>query len=152
MPTDTQTLKYNFDSHQYEATIDGVKTKLNITLDNELGSHQEAQIFLRQASDRLHTWLYSYIRKEGVRVVEKRIADNFVPTAYGLPYREGVERAIYAQIEYMLNFDGDLEAQAEGDKDKMIATEAAQILHYYGIAHKGAWAELINPNEFRVGY
>jgi hemolysin activation/secretion protein len=152
MPTDTQTLKYNFDSHQYEATIDGVKTKLNVNLDSELGSYKEAEVFLRQASDRIYTWLYSYVRREGVRILEKRIADNFVPNAYGLPYREGIERAIYAQIEYMINFDGDLEAQAEGDKDKLVGTEPRQILHYYGLAHKGAWAEVLTPEEFRVGY
>lgn len=152
MPTDTQTLKYNYDSHQYEATIDGVKTKLNVNLDADLGSYKEAEIFLRQASDRLYTWLYSYIRREGVRILEKRIADDFVPDAYGLPYREGIERSIYAQIEYMLNFDGDLEAEAEHDKDKLVGTAAKQVLHYYGIAHKGAWAEVVNPNEFRVGY
>jgi len=152
MPFDTQTLVYNIDTHQYFATIDGVKTKLNVNLDQDLGSYKEAEVFLRQASDRLYTWLYGYIRLEGVRILEKRIADNFAPEQYGLPYREGIERALYAQIEYMLNFDGDLQAQAEGDKDKMVGSEARQILHYYGIAHKGAWAEVLETNEFRVGY
>lgn len=152
MPLDTQTLKYNMASHQYEATIDGVKTSLNVNLDQELGSYKEAEVFLRQASNRLYTWLYSYIRREGVRVLEKRIADNFTPTTYGLPYREGIEKALYAQIEYMLNFDGDLEAQAKSDKDILVGIEAKQILHYYGLAHKGAWAEVIEVSEFRVGY
>jgi hypothetical protein len=152
MPFDTDTLKYNIESHEYFATIDGVKNKLNVNLDKELGSYKEAEVFLRQASDRVYRWLYSYIRREGVRIVEKRIADNFVPTQYGLPYREGMENAIYAQIEYMLNFDGDLEAQAQGDKDMLCSTEAKQILHYYGLAHKGPWADFIDPTEFRVGY
>jgi len=152
MPFDTDTLKYNIESHEYFATIDGVKNKLNVNLDKELESYKEAEVFLRQASDRVYRWLYSYIRREGVRIVEKRIADNFVPTQYGLPYREGMENAIYAQIEYMLNFDGDLEAQAQGDKDMLCSTEAKQILHYYGLAHKGPWADFIDPNEFRVGY
>jgi hypothetical protein len=152
MPFDTDTLKYNIESHEYFATIDGVKNKLNVNLDKELGSYKEAEVFLRQASDRVYRWLYSYIRREGVRIVEKRIADNFVPTQYGLPYREGMENAIYAQIEYMLNFDGDLEAQAQGDKDMLCSTESKQILHYYGLAHKGPWADFIDPTEFRVGY
>ena len=152
MPFDTDTLKYNIESHEYFATIDGVKNKLNVNLDKELGSYKEAEVFLRQASDRVYRWLYSYIRREGVRIVEKRIADNFVPTQYGLPYREGMENAIYAQIEYMLNFDGDLEAQAQGNKDMLCSTEAKQILHYYGLAHKGPWADFIDPTEFRVGY
>lgn len=152
MPTDTSALIYNFESHQYEATIDGVKNKLNVDLARELGSHKEAEVFIRQASSRVYTWLYSYVRREGIRIIEKRIADNFTPDVYGLPYREGVERAIYAQVEYMLNFDGDLEAQAEGDKDKLISTEARQVLHLYSIAHKGAWAELLEPSQFRVGY
>lgn len=152
MPFDTQTLKYNMATHQYEATIDGVKSKFNVNLDQELTSYQEAEVFLRQASDRLYNWLYAYIRKEGIRVLEKRIADNFTPTTYGLPYREGIEKALYSQIEYMLNFDGDLEAQAKNDKDLFIGTEAKQILHYYGLAHKGAWAEVIEVSEFRVGY
>lgn len=152
MPTDTSTLVYNFESHQYEATIDGAKNKLNIDLAKELGSYKEAEVFIRQASNRLYTWLYSYVRREGIRILEKRIADNFTPEVYGLPYREGIEKAVYAQIEYMINFDGDLEAQAEGDKDKLISTESRQVLHLYSIAHKGAWAEFIEPSQFRVGY
>jgi hemolysin activation/secretion protein len=152
MPFDTETLKYDINTHEYFATIDGVKNKLNVNLDQELGSFKEAEVFLRQASDRVYRWLYSYIRREGIRIVEKRIADNFVPAQYGLPYREGIENAIYAQIEYMLNFDGDLEAQAQGDKDMLCSTEAKQILHYYGLAHKGPWAEFLDPVEFRVGY
>jgi hypothetical protein len=152
MPFDTDTLKYNIDAHEYLATIDGVKNKLNVNLDKELGSYKEAEVFLRQASDRVYRWLYSYIRREGIRIVEKRIADNFSPAQYGLPYREGIENAIYAQIEYMLNFDGDLEAQAEGNKDMLCSTEAKQILHYYGLAHKGPWADFLDPVEFRVGY
>lgn len=152
MPFDTQTLKYNMATHQYEATIDGVKSKLNVNLDQDLGSYQEAEVFLRQASDRLYGWLYGYIRREGVRIVEKRIADNFIPRTYGLPYREGIEKALYAQVEYMLNFDGDLEAQAKNDKDIMVSIEAKQVLKAYGIAHKGGWAEVIEPDEFRVGY
>ena len=152
MPFDTDTLKYNIDAHEYLATIDGVKNKLNVNLDKELGSYKEAEVFLRQASDRVYRWLYSYIRREGIRIVEKRIADNFSPAQYGLPYREGIENAIYAQIEYMLNFDGDLEAQAEGNKDMLCSTEAKQILHYYGLAHKGPWADFLDPINFRVGY
>jgi hypothetical protein len=152
MPFDTQKLKYNFDSHQYEVTIDGVKSELNIDLVKELGSYQEAEVFVRQVSRRLYTWLYSYIRREGIRVVEKRIADNFDPDNFGLPYREGIEMALYAQVEYMINFDGDLEAQAQADKDKLCGVEARQVLHYYGLAHKGTWGELVNPDEFRVGY
>lgn len=152
MPFDTETLKYNLISHQYEATIDGVKSELNIDLSRELGSHQEAQVFLRQASRRLYTWLYGYIRKEGIRVIEKRIADNFVPSTYGLPYREGIEKALYAQVEYMINFDGDLEAQANSDKDVMVSIEAKQILKAYGIAHKGTWGDTVEEADFRVGY
>jgi hypothetical protein len=152
MPFDTETLNYNSNTHQYFATIDGVKNRLNVNLDKELGSYKEAEVFLRQATDRVYRWLYSYIRREGVRILEKRIADNFTPEQYGLPYREGIENAIYAQIEYMLNFDGDLEAQAQGNKDMLCSTEAKQILHYYGIAHKGPWADFIDPTEFRVGY
>ena len=152
MPFDTDTLKYNIDAHEYLATIDGVKNKLNVNLDTELGSYKEAEVFLRQASDRVYRWLYSYIRREGIRIVEKRIADNFSPAQYGLPYREGIENAIYAQIEYMLNFDGDLEAQSQGNKDMLCSTEAKQILHYYGLAHKGPWADFLDPIDFRVGY
>jgi len=152
MPFDTETLVYNMENHEYIATISGVKNKLNVNLDEELGSHKEAEVFLRQASDRVYRWLYSYIRREGVRIVEKRIADNFSPDTYGLPYREGIENAIYAQIEYMLNFDGDLEAQSQGDKDMLCGTEAKQILHYYGIAHKGTWSEFFDQSLFRVGY
>ena len=152
MPFDTETLKYNFVTHQYEATIDGVKSALNLDLAKELGSQQEAQVFLRQASRRLYGWLYGYIRREGIRVVEKRIADNFDSDNFGLPYREGIETALYAQIEYMINYDGDLEAQIEGDKDKLCGIEARQILHYYGLAHKGTWGDQVNPSEFRVGY
>jgi hypothetical protein len=152
MPFDTDTLKYNIDAHEYLATIDGVKNKLNVNLDTELGSYKEAEVFLRQASDRVYRWLYSYIRREGIRIVEKRIADNFSPAQYGLPYREGIENAIYAQIEYMLNFDGDLEAQSQGNKDMLCSTEAKQILHYYGLAHKGPWSDFLDPIDFRVGY
>lgn len=152
MPLDTDTLVYNEDKHQYIATINGVLNRLNVNLDIELGSFKEASVFLNQASDRVYHWLYSYIRREGVRVVEKRIADNFTPQAYGLPYREGIEKAIYAQVEYMLNFDGDLEANAAGDKDMLCGIEAKQILHYYGLAHKGPWSDIIDPDEFRVGY
>jgi hypothetical protein len=152
MPFDTENLKYDFETHKYEVTINGVKNILNVNLDEDLGSYKEANVFIKQVTDRVYNWLYSYIRREGVRIVEKRIADNFTPQVYGLPYREGIEKALYAQLEYMLNFDGDLEAQAEGDKDKFISTEASQILHYYGMAHKGAWAEILNENEFRVGY
>ena len=152
MPNNTSTLVYNFESHQYEATLDGVKNKLNVNLDQELGSYREAEVFLRQASDRVYTWLYGYIRREGIRILEKRIADNFVPDVYGLPYREGIEKAIYAQIEYMINFDGDLQSQMEGNKDALISSEARQILHLYGMAHKGAWAEFLEPSQFRVGY
>jgi hypothetical protein len=152
MPFDTQKLKYNFDSHQYEVTIDGVKSELNIDLVKELGSYQEAEVFIRQVSRRLYTWLYSHIRREGIRVVEKRIADNFDPDNFGLPYREGIEMALYAQVEYMINFDGDLEAQAQADKDKLCGVEARQVLHYYGLAHKGTWGDQVNPDEFRVGY
>lgn len=152
MPTNTDNLVYNLESHQYEITLQGIKNKFNTDLDNELGSRKEAEVFIRQVSDRLYTWLYSYIRIEGVRIVERRIATDFVPEAYGLPYREGVERALYSQFEYMINFDGDLEAEAESNKDKLVGTEAKQILHYYGIAHKGEWAEVLNPNDFRVGY
>lgn len=152
MPFDTETLKYNVATHQYEATIDGIKTKLNVNLDQKLGSYKEANVFIQQASDRLYTWLYSYIRREGIRIVEKRIADNFIPRTYGLPYREGIEKALYAQIEYMLNFDGDLEAQAKGDKNMLVGIEAKQILKAYGLAHKGTYAEVVEPDEFRVGY
>lgn len=152
MPINTETLNYNFDTHQYEATIDGVKSTLNVDLGKELGSQQEAQVFLRQVSRRLYGWLYGYIRREGIRVVEKRIADNFDPNNFGLPYREGIESALYAQVEYMINYDGDLEAQIEGDKDKLCGVEARQILHYYGLAHKGTWGDQVNADEFRVGY
>lgn len=152
MPFDTETLKYNYDSHQYEITIDGVKTTLNTDLSRELGSYQEAEVFVQQASNRLYAWLYGYIRRDGIRVVEKRIADNFSPQGYGLPYREGIEKALYAQVEYMINFDGDLEAQAKGDKNMMVGIIAQQILKAYGIAHKGGWAEYIDNDEFRVGY
>ena len=152
MPFNSDTLVYDYDTHQYYATITGAKNKYNLNLDEELGSYKEAEVFLRQASDRVYRWLYSYIRREGVRIMEKRIADNFTPNQYGLPYREGIENAIYAQIEYMINFDGDLEAQAEGNKDMLVSSEARQILHYYGMAHKGAWSEFFNPDEFRVGY
>ncbi len=152
MPLNTESLVYDIDKHQYFATINGVKNRFNLDLDKELGSFKEAEVFLRQASDRVYRWLYSYIRREGIRIVEKRIADNFVPEAYGLPYREGIENAIYAQIEYMINFDGDLEAQAEGDKDKLCGTEARQVLHYYGLAHKGPWGDFLDPTQFRVGY
>jgi hypothetical protein len=152
MPFDTDTLVYNIDKHEYFATIAGVKNKLNVNLDEELGSYKEAEVFLRQASDRVYRWLYSYVRREGIPILEKRIADDFRPQGYGLPYREGIENAIYAQIEYMLNFDGDLEAQAEGNKDMLCSTEAKQILHYYGCAHKGAWAEFLDPADFRKDY
>jgi hemolysin activation/secretion protein len=152
MPLNTDTLTYNIESHQYEITLSGIKNKFNVNLDKDLGSFKEAEVFIRQVSDRLYNWLYSYIRTEGVRVLEKRIADNFTPVAYGLPYREGLERALYAQFEYMINFDGDLNAQAEGNKDMLCSSEAKQILHYYGMAHKGAWADFIDPTEFRVGY
>jgi hypothetical protein len=152
MPTNTENMVYDFDSHQYFITLKGIKNKFNVDLDNELGSYKEAEVFIRQVSDRVYTWLYSYIRIEGVPIVERRIAQDFTPQGYGLPYREGIERALYSQFEYMLNFDGDLEAMATRDKDIIISTEARQILHYYGIAHKGEWAETINANEFRVGY
>lgn len=152
MPFDTETLVYDYNSHRYLITLDGARIKLGVSLDNELGSYNEANIFIKQVSERLYRWLYSYIRKEGVRVIEKRIADNFTPASYGLPYREGIEEALYAQVEYMLNFDGDLQAQSEGNKDKLISTEAKQILHYYGIAHKGSWSEVIEEEDFRVGY
>lgn len=152
MPFNTETLTYNYDSHQYEATIDGVKSQLGLDLSDKLGSYQEAQVFIRQASRRLYTWLYSYIRKDGIRVIEKRIADNFDPDDFGLPYREGIELALYAQIEYMINFDGDLEAQAQSNKDLLCSIEAKQILKYYGMAHKGSWGEQVRNEEFRVGY
>ena len=152
MPFDTDTLVYDLDKHEYFATISGVKNKLNVNLDEELGSYKEAEVFLRQASDRVYNWLYSYIRREGIPIVEKRIAENFIPQNYGLPYREGIEKAIYAQIEYMLNFDGDLEAQAQGNKDMLCGTEPRQILHFYGCAHKGAWSEFLDPADFRKDY
>lgn len=152
MPTNTDTLVYNFESHQYEITLKGIKNKFNVDLENELGSYREAEVFIRQVSERLYNWLYSFVRIEGVQVLERRIGNDFVPQNYGLPYREGIEKALYSQFEYMLNFDGDLESQAEGDKDMLCGTEAKQILHYYGMAHKGSWAEVIDPTQFRVGY
>lgn len=151
MPNNTASMVYNYDTHRYEPTVSGCETKLNIT-ENDLGGGAEAKVFLRKASDTVYRWLYSYVRKEAVRVIEYRIANNFSGVGYGMPYREGIEEALYAQIEYMLNFDGDMEALANNDRHKLVSIEAKDTLRMYGIASKGYYTQRILQSDYRNGY
>lgn len=152
MPTDTNSLVYDYNTHRYYATIDGVKTKLNINLELDLGGNTEAEVFLTKATDTVYQWLFDYIRKEAIKVVEFRIANNFVGSDYGMPYRDGIEEAIYAQIEYMANFDGDLVAIAEHDKNKLVSVQVKNILKMYGLAHRGSYNQRISELDYRNGY
>ena len=147
MAYDTDTMVYLIEDangvakHKYYVTSLGVKNRLNIDLKTELGDNQssgitEEKVFIQQVSDRVYRWLYGYIRRNCIKQTEYQIANNFVGTDYGIPYREAMEEALYAQVEYMINFDGDLEAQADGDINKLVSVESKAILKGAGIAHK----------------
>ena len=134
----------------------GVKDRLNIDLKLELGENNasgitEEQVFIEQVSDRVYRWLYGYIRRNCIKQTEYQIANNFQGTDYGVPYREAMEEALYAQVEYMINFDGDLEAQADGDINKLVSVETKAILKAAGIAHKMTMFRL-EDDLYRVDY
>lgn len=162
MAYDTDTLVYLIEDtngrqrHKYYVTPLGVKNRLNIDLKNELGENNasgitEEKVFIEQVSDRVYRWLYGYIRRNCIRQTEYQIANNFVGTAYGIPYRDAIEEALYAQVEYMINFDGDLEAQADGDISKLVSVEVKEILKSAGIAHKMTMFRL-QDDLWRVDY
>ena len=156
MVFDTSTLEYNLDTHKYYVTLDGVKSRFNLDLSNELdgddSGNTEASVFIKQVSDRVYRWLYAYVRPECVRLTEKRIADNFEPMDYGFPYREALEEALYAQVEYTINFDGDLEAIHKDDLNKLVSVESKAILKAAGVAHKKRSGVKVSSDEWRVGY
>ena len=152
MPRNTNTLVYDYTTHRYYPTIDGAKKKLNINLEYELNGNTEAEVFLTKAADSVYRWLYSYIRKESIKIIEYRIANDFTGSDYGMPYRDGIEEAIYAQIEYMYNFDGDLQSLAENDRNRLVSHEVKSILKSYGLAHRGRYNQRITDEQYRVGY
>jgi len=157
MPYDSNELVYDYDTHKYYATSVGVKNRFNIDLKTELGQNQssgltEETVFLKQATDRVYRWLYWYVRPEQVRITEKRIADNFEPMDYGFPYRQAIEEALYSQIEWMINFDGDLEALDKGEMNKLVSPEVKMILKASGMATKKRNTVRVNSDEWRVDY
>ena len=157
MPYDSNELVYDYDTHKYYVTKEEVKNRFNIDLSVELGQEQssgltEEKVFIKQVSDRVYRWLYWYVRPEMVRITEKRIADNFEPEDYGFPYRQAIEEALYSQIEWMINFDGDLEALDKGEMNKLVSPEVKMILKSSGMATKKRATVKVYADEYRVGY
>ena len=155
MVSNTNELIYDLDKHKYYVTPLGIKNRLNIDLKTDLGEEQssgltEETVFIRQCSDRVYRWLYWYIRPQSKRIIEKWIADDVV--MYGTPFREAMEEALYSQIEYMINFDGDMEAIADGDMTKLVSVESRNILREAGVANQGTINTTVSNDEWRVGY
>lgn len=147
MPIDTNNMVWDNDLHFYKLTEDGVKNRLNINLATELSSALEAKVFLLEQTTNIRVWLYAYVRKEFVKVLEKRIADNFDST-----YREAIEEALFAQVTYAIRFSGDLEAIQNGDFEKLISPTAKHILKAYGLATKNRTSEYVLDEDYRANY
>lgn len=156
MPLDTSSMKWIDDKHFYKLTREGVVNRLNKDVNKdipgEVSGITEGSVFLGQVSDRVKRWLYGYIRLENVRITEKRIADNFTGQDYGIPFREAIEEALYAQVEYMLLFDGDLKAIKESDKHTLVSIEVKEILKSAGIATLSRFIGGVDEADWRVGY
>ena len=124
-------------------------------MSKELGSTQssgvtEAKVFINQITRRLYNWLYTYIRRESVRIIEKWIADDYV--AFGIPFRDAIEEALIAQAEYMLNFDGDFQALDTSDMTKLVSVDAQNILITAGVATQAIIQIEVGDDEWRVDY
>ena len=153
----TDTLVYDIDKHKYKITPTGMKNRYNESMSDELGElassgKTEETVFINQVTDNVYRWLYWYIRPENVRITEKRIADNFTPEDYGMPYREAIEEALYETAAAMLRLDIDLEAIDNGDMNALIPITAKMVLKSSGMAHKKRMGDRVPTDEYRVGY
>jgi len=153
MAYDTDNMIYR--KHKYYLTDAAILEELNIVLSKELGNEQssgvtEAKVFRNQVTRRLYNWLFAYIRRESVRIVEKWIADDYV--AFGIPFREAIEEALIAQAEYMLNFDGDFQAIDTNDMKKLVSIDAQNILITAGVATRAIITIEVKDDEWRVDY
>jgi len=155
MATERDTAFMVYRNHKYFLTDAGILDKLNVILSAELGRGQssgvtEAKVFLNQVTRRVYTWLYAYIRRESKMIIEYWIANDY--NAYGTPFRDAMEEALEAQAEYMLNFDGDMEAIDANDMTKLVSQEAKHILISAGIATRSMIQVKIPVGQYRVGY
>lgn len=154
MPRDTETLVYDINKHRYYVTEDGVKAEYNKELKQKFNSddssNNEVTVFIRQVSDRVYRWLWWYSRRENKRILEKWIADDV--NINGTPFREAMEEALYAQVEYMLTFSNDLKAIDTQDMNWLASPETKSILIQAGVAYSGTICVTVPSDEYRVGY
>jgi len=152
---DTTSMVWDLDRHFYVLTREGVLNRLNKDVNKdipgEVSGVTEGIVFLNQVSDNVKSWLYDYIRPDAVRITEFRLGTDYEPNEY-MPYREAMEEALYAQVEYMLLFDGDLKAIKDNERHLLVGLKVKNFLRSAGIATKSKNRIKIPEGEYRVGY
>jgi len=153
---DTNNSVWDFDKHFPVLTREAVLNKLNIDVNidipGDVSGVTEGTVFLSQVSDNTQSWLYDYIRPDAIRITEFRIATDYEPEQYWTSYRGAVEEALFAQVEYMILFDGDLKAIKDNERHLLVGLKVKNILRAAGIATKSKNAIRIPEGEWRVGY
>ena len=152
MPSNTNNMVWDYDLHFYKLTPDGVKNRLNANVVEKIGSTTEVEVFLQEQSINVRTWLYGYVRKEAVRLTEYRIANDYEGTLYGGNWREAIEDALITQVSYAIRFDGDLEAQRNGDFNSLVSVVSKRILISNNIATKKIPSVRVPEGDYREDY
>jgi len=101
-------MTYNLEEHYYILSTIAVQTRLNINLEEELGGLDNATVFLWDIADKLHQYIWAYIRTVNAPFWKFRMYTN------SLEERLGIKKAMLAMVRYAINDEGDMVGDQTG--------------------------------------
>jgi hypothetical protein len=101
-------MTYNLEEHYYILSPLAVQTRLNINLEDELGGLDNATVFLWDIADKLHQYIWAYIRTVNTPFWRFRMYTN------SLEERLGIKKAMLAMVRYAINDEGDMVGDQTG--------------------------------------
>ena len=101
-------MTYNLEEHYYILSVLAVQERLNINLEKELGGLDNATVFLWDIADKLHQYIWAYIRTQNQKFWRFRMYTN------SLEERLGIKKAMLAMVRYAINDEGDMVGDQTG--------------------------------------
>jgi hypothetical protein len=101
-------MTYDLEEHYYILSAIAVQQRLNINLEDELGGLDEANVFLHDIADKLHQYIWAYIRSVNRPFWRWRMYANEVEE------RTGIKKAMLAMVRYAINDEGDMVGDQTG--------------------------------------
>jgi len=101
-------MTYNLEEHYYILSVLAVQERLNVNLENELGGLDEANVFLWDIADKLHQYIWAYVRTQNIPYWRFRMYLNDVDE------RLGIKKAMLAMVRYAINDEGDMVGDQTG--------------------------------------